>query len=195
LTPITRPLPSSSGPPELPGLIAASVWIALAGRDRPLQAERRSDRDRLVARFERVGVAQLERLQAAFDGARIDLQHGEVARRVLAHQLGRDRLRVDADPDQEGAGALDHVVIGDDVAFVVVDEAGAGAGLAGLDEDDAGGDALVELGDVRCARGDRVVLGLRDGRRRRRGRRRGGRGRCVVVDHACKGEHADHQAD
>src|SRR5437763_8062756 len=26
--PSTRPLPSSSGPPELPGLIAASVWIA-----------------------------------------------------------------------------------------------------------------------------------------------------------------------
>ena len=28
LTPITRPSPSSSGPPELPGLIAASVWTA-----------------------------------------------------------------------------------------------------------------------------------------------------------------------
>ncbi len=29
LTPMTLPLRSSSGPPELPGLIAASVWIAL----------------------------------------------------------------------------------------------------------------------------------------------------------------------
>src|SRR3954452_199740 len=28
LTPITAPAPSTSGPPELPGLIAASVWIA-----------------------------------------------------------------------------------------------------------------------------------------------------------------------
>src|SRR3954451_12320222 len=28
LTPTTWPEPSSSGPPELPGLIAASVWIA-----------------------------------------------------------------------------------------------------------------------------------------------------------------------
>src|SRR3954453_15354378 len=28
LTPITRPAPSTRGPPELPGLIAASVWIA-----------------------------------------------------------------------------------------------------------------------------------------------------------------------
>jgi hypothetical protein len=27
LTPISRPALSSSGPPELPGLIAASVWI------------------------------------------------------------------------------------------------------------------------------------------------------------------------
>ena len=29
LMPITRPFASSRGPPELPGLIAASVWIAL----------------------------------------------------------------------------------------------------------------------------------------------------------------------
>ncbi|SLA66416.1 Uncharacterised protein [Mycobacteroides abscessus subsp. abscessus] len=27
LMPISRPAESSSGPPELPGLIAASVWI------------------------------------------------------------------------------------------------------------------------------------------------------------------------
>ncbi len=30
LTPTTRPLESSSGPPELPGLIAASVWMTSA---------------------------------------------------------------------------------------------------------------------------------------------------------------------
>ena len=29
LTPITRPCSLTSGPPELPGLMAASVWIAL----------------------------------------------------------------------------------------------------------------------------------------------------------------------
>ena len=29
LTPTTRPLESSSGPPELPGLTAASVWMTL----------------------------------------------------------------------------------------------------------------------------------------------------------------------
>ena len=30
LMPITRPAASSSGPPELPGLIAASVWMTLS---------------------------------------------------------------------------------------------------------------------------------------------------------------------
>ena len=30
VTPINRPAESSSGPPELPGLIAASVWMTLA---------------------------------------------------------------------------------------------------------------------------------------------------------------------
>ena len=42
LTPITRPALSSSGPPELPGLMAASVWMTplisrpeAAGRRRP----------------------------------------------------------------------------------------------------------------------------------------------------------------
>ncbi|MDF2708852.1 MAG: hypothetical protein K0R62_4504 [Nonomuraea muscovyensis] len=29
LTPTTSPLPLTSGPPELPGLMAASVWMAL----------------------------------------------------------------------------------------------------------------------------------------------------------------------
>ena len=35
LTPITLPCMSSSGPPELPGLIAASVWIAF-GIENPI---------------------------------------------------------------------------------------------------------------------------------------------------------------
>ena len=36
-TPITRPAESSSGPPELPGLSAASVWITLS-IEKPLGA-------------------------------------------------------------------------------------------------------------------------------------------------------------
>ena len=30
LTPMTRPAESSSGPPELPGLMAASVWMTFS---------------------------------------------------------------------------------------------------------------------------------------------------------------------
>jgi hypothetical protein len=37
LTPMTRPAPSSSGPPELPGLIGASVWMTLS-IEKPLGA-------------------------------------------------------------------------------------------------------------------------------------------------------------
>ena len=35
LMPMTAPLPSTSGPPELPGLMAASVWIALMKASSP----------------------------------------------------------------------------------------------------------------------------------------------------------------
>ena len=40
VTPISRPAESSSGPPELPGLIAVSVWITLA-ISRPLLVGKR----------------------------------------------------------------------------------------------------------------------------------------------------------
>ncbi len=41
LTPITRPAESSSGPPEFPGLMAASVWITLVISRPPLVGSRR----------------------------------------------------------------------------------------------------------------------------------------------------------
>ena len=41
LTPIRRPAESSSGPPELPGSIAASVWITSATSRPPLVGRRR----------------------------------------------------------------------------------------------------------------------------------------------------------
>jgi hypothetical protein len=41
VTPITRPAESSSGPPELPGLIAASVWMTFAISRPPLVGSRR----------------------------------------------------------------------------------------------------------------------------------------------------------
>ena len=39
LMPTTAPLASTSGPPELPGLIAASVWMRLVMRVAPLSTE------------------------------------------------------------------------------------------------------------------------------------------------------------
>ena len=96
LTPITRPLPSSSGPPELPGLIAASVCTALAiGKPFGASIVRPSEDTMPVVTLpsspngEPIAiawspgssarrVAELERLQAALDGARVDLEHGEV---------------------------------------------------------------------------------------------------------------------
>src|SRR6478752_6758584 len=49
-----------------------------ARRDGALEAERRADRDRLVTRLERGRIAQLERLQAVLDGARVDFEDREV---------------------------------------------------------------------------------------------------------------------
>ena len=71
LTPITSPLMFSSGPPLLPGLMAASVWMKRwncvadvgaihgaddAGGDGFLEPERRADGDRPIAHLHAVGV-------------------------------------------------------------------------------------------------------------------------------------------
>jgi hypothetical protein len=99
------------------------------------------------------------------------------------------------------------VVVGDDVALVVEDEAGAGRRLAALtaaqdrasaaaaggrgDEDDARRHAPVDVGDAPgLGRRRRLAAG------RRGGGRFGGRAlRSVVVDHPCDGEGADDEAD
>ena len=140
VTPITRPAASISGPPELPWLIAASVWIALsigdavrredlaldgaddAGRERPREPERVADRVDRVADADGVGVPERQRRQRA--RVRVDLEHGEVGRAVLAD----DRRRA-AGPGRERdlhlLRALDHVEVRDDVTGAVEHEAGA----------------------------------------------------------------------
>ena len=82
----------------------------------------------------------------------VDLEQREVDRRVLAEQLGLDRLAVLAEAHAVLGRALDDVVVGDDVALVVDHEARARGRLAaaregqvaaagvGLHEDDAGRD-------------------------------------------------------
>ena len=141
VTPITRPAASSSGPPELPWLIAASVWIACvdrqrvrrldltlhraddARRERAREAERVADRVDRVADRDGVGVAERQRRQRA--RVRVDLQHGDVGRRIRC----RRRVAVISSwPENETwtfVRALDDVVVRDDVAGLVDHEAGA----------------------------------------------------------------------
>ena len=104
LIPITSPAALISGPPELPGLIAASVWITWEiekpfGRlDLPLQggddaagdgaveAERVADRDHRVADFGFGGVAEGQRMD--FARRRVDLEQGDVGAGVGADHFG-----------------------------------------------------------------------------------------------------------
>ena len=103
LIPMTSPATFTSGPPELPKLIAASVWIRfsnervaferpgaapLAGDDadgdRLLELERVADRHDPLADADAVGVAE----RHDREGLRpLDLQEREVRRRVAADDL------------------------------------------------------------------------------------------------------------
>ena len=113
-TPTTRPPRSSTGPPELPWLIAASVWITPGRRevgggrvdlavqrrddaDRErlllLLAERRADHGQRIADLE---VARLAERCSTVSGCagRVDLQHRDVVEQVVADQLRGQRVAV-----------------------------------------------------------------------------------------------------
>ena len=103
--PIIRPLVSSSGPPELPGFMAASVWMIDfisppvrlgkrpvqvrndAGGQSALQAKRIAQRvhsladPQIVRRADRNGIELL--------GRGFDLENGNVGIRIGAHQFRR----------------------------------------------------------------------------------------------------------
>jgi hypothetical protein len=100
LMPTTSPCMLTSGPPELPGLMAASVCMksskgpclscrALAlmipAGHRGLQAERRADGDDPVADLHLVGVAQRGERELAL--AVVELEHREVGLLVAADHL------------------------------------------------------------------------------------------------------------
>ena len=139
-TPITWPAAFRSGPPELPWLIGASVWIAspivkLFGdvdraveraddpaRHRLGEPERAADRDDRAPDLDGVRVRRARAACSSDDGARSD--DGEVGRAVAADEVGREALAV---PERDGdrGRAVDDVLVRDDVALRVVDEAGA----------------------------------------------------------------------
>jgi hypothetical protein len=87
-----------------------------------------ADRDHPVADPALVGIAELGGRQRLLVG-RLDLEHGDVDPAVGADQLGLE-LGVVAQDHRDVLGALDDVVVGEDVALAVDDEARAQRGAA-----------------------------------------------------------------
>ena len=208
LMPISCPPVLTSAPPELPSLIGASVWMKSSNaaspprRRTPLgaddahrhglaDAERVAHRQHDVADAHGVGVAERQRLQV---GA-IDLHDRQIARLIRADHLGLEAAAV-GQLDVHLLGAVDDVVVGQDVAVGPDDDAGAQAAFTPLGHLPAA-PALPELvaeeltqsfgkflADVANAPlrpnrhdGRRHLLdhsGIRSGRERRRRRRDGG---------------------
>ena len=140
--PMTRPALSSSGPPELPGLMAASVWITpwigrfvapVISRPRPLMMPVVSVWSKPkglpmantfwpTCRFVDVpiGIGGSRRLRG------VDLQDGDVLVRIGPDEPGLPRGLI-RQGHLNRLGFCDHVVVRHDIAVLVPDESGAGA--------------------------------------------------------------------
>ena len=124
-TPTTRPSPSASAPPELPGLSAASVWITFstrrpaepervgserpegrdhAGGDGAGQTHRAADRDDQLSDPQLVRVPELGRGEVA----RLRPDHGQIREGIGSDDLGAELAAV-------GEGGRDPVPTGDHV--------------------------------------------------------------------------------
>ena len=137
--PITWPVMSTSGPPEFPGLMAASVcrkcWncrptsAAIRRADdsrghRGLQAKRAADGQHPIAHLHAVGIAQLHGRQLA---VHVDLDDRQVGFLVLAHQLRRIQRGIAVQLHLNLRGLLDHVIIRQNEALLVHDHPGTQA--------------------------------------------------------------------
>ena len=150
---MTSPCEFSSGPPELPGLMAGLVNVGAVGllhlADAADDAARHgavedskgiADGQHLLPHLQRAAAAQGDRLKVGS----LDLDDGQVVRLVRADHRGRVVLLVLQDHFQLPR-VVNHVVVGQDVAFVVNDEAGTRTLLRLRTEkevvaDDRGGD-------------------------------------------------------
>jgi hypothetical protein len=124
------------------------------------QTERVADGHRPVSDLEGVGVAELEGREGLLRG---DPDDRDVGAGVAAHHLALVLMAV-RELDDDGVGAVDHVVVGDDDAVFVDEEARAEAlGLAApaAARDEA---ARLDLLAERVDRDDAGVGLLRDGR-------------------------------
>ena len=167
LTPITRPLESTSGPPEFPGLSAASVWItSCISRPEPARKVRpRAEITPVVTLFEYpsglpMAMATCPTRSAAESpnstkgsaAGGADAQHGEVRVGIAADQIGFDAgLFVQA--HDQPLGAVHDMTVGEQIAVGREQESrtarvpriarrAAGAALRDLDEGDGRSDAL-----------------------------------------------------
>ena len=154
LMPMTLPGLSISGPPELPWLIAASVWIPLGMRlavrrleaapgrrddargDGEVVAERIADGHDRLADDDLVRVAERQRVEVHL--ARVHLDDRDVAADVHADELACDTLGLGTalvehhgDAARTLAALVHDVRVGEDVALLVDHEAGA-EGLGAL---------------------------------------------------------------
>ena len=183
LMPITAPVESTSGPPELPGLIAASVWMAsitASASDSPASSRtgrssaltmpwvtvpaRPSGEPMAITASPTASPAD-DPIAATTGFAHVDLDDGEVGLRVAADDprggagaVGEDRVQPAAGA---GRGGGDDVVVGQHVAVALDDDPGARARLladADLQGHDGGHGARGDVGH----RARRAFLALRD---------------------------------
>ena len=90
-------------------------------RHRLADAERIADGDDEIADLERVGIAKLEHREIL---AALELQHREIGARIAQHDL-RLELALVGERDLHLGHALDHVIVGDDEARRIDDDARA----------------------------------------------------------------------
>ena len=197
---MTRPAESSSGPPELPGLTAASVWITseiekplgawiwrCLAETMPLVTVRSRPKGLPIA----TTGSPTSVLSESPSSSAVRSFDSSTSRRATSEEGSAPTSSASrCSPSSPTStvisfGALDHVGVGEDVALVVDDEAGAARrALRGRcpDEGDAGGVALVDLADGELvARAALAALGLVADEARLRGGGRIRRSRSAVV--------------
>ena len=174
LIPITWPAPSISGPPELPGLIAASVWMTSlmekplgawiwrwSAETIPVVTVRSSPNGLPIAT---TGSPTCTFVESPSGSGLHALGVVDLEQRDVGGRVGPDDLRLlrGAVPELhvDALGPLDDVGVGEDVPVVVDQEARAcGGALLLLGEPE---DGLRLLDDLRADEGDALGVALVD---------------------------------
>ena len=141
--PTTSPRAFTSGPPELPGLMAASVWMNCPGLRRIVRvrigtvqrahdaASHREAEAKGITKGQH-GLSGMQRGRVANRNVgkvrAINLDYGQIGERIGADQLRRQDATI-AERNLDIGGAIDHVVVGNDVAIGRNNDAAADAVL------------------------------------------------------------------